>query len=75
MKQKEVTVRFQVSVSEMTASKIAVLSEKTGMKKTALAALAVQAGVDAIGLALNPDWKDYFDKASESMGKTGAADA
>lgn len=71
---KKGSVRIQISVSPVVAAKVLALSELTGMTQSALSAMAVQAGLDAIGLALNPEWKDYFEAVSQKYDKEGLAD-
>lgn len=56
-----VTKRTTLTLSEITKSKLEKLCEITGQSQTNLSNLAIQAGLDAIGLAINPDWKSFFD--------------
>lgn len=60
-------VRLNVFLPESVAGKIEVMAKDLGLSKTHVAGLAIQAGIDAISLAINPDWKAYF----EAMIKAG----
>lgn len=57
------TVRIKIVtfVTPETDEKIEAIKKDTGLTKAKIAALAIQTGVDAIGLAFNPDWKTYFE--------------
>lgn len=54
-------VRLVTYITPETDQKVEALKKLTGLTKAKVAALAIQTGVDAIGLAFNPDWKAYFE--------------
>lgn len=56
-----ISKRTTLTLSEITIKKLEKLCEITGQSQTNLSNLAIQAGLDAIGLAINPDWKNLFD--------------
>lgn len=59
-------IKISTYITEDADRKVEALVKVTGMSKSKLAALAIQAGIDAIGLAFNPDWKDYFEKLAKN---------
>jgi len=56
-----ISQRTTMTLSEMTILKLEKLSQITGQSKTNLSNLAIQAGLDAIGLAINPEWTKLFE--------------
>lgn len=56
-----VTVRTTMTLSAATVQKLEKLKELTGQSQSGLCNLAIQAGLDAIGLAINPEWKKFFE--------------
>lgn len=56
-----ISKRTTLTLSEITIKKLEKLCEITGQSQTNLSNLAIQAGLDAIGLAINPDWKNLFE--------------
>ena len=53
--------RISVYVTSAIYEQLGEISSKTGLSRPKLAALAIQAGLDAIRLATDPNWKEYFD--------------
>lgn len=49
--------RINVFITPEVKQKIVEKAEKLGMSQSKLASLAIMAGIDAITLAFNPDWK------------------
>ena len=56
-----VSKRTTLTLSEITIQKLEKLSQLTGQSQTNLSNLAIQAGLDAIGLAINPEWTKFFE--------------
>ena len=56
------TIRQTVRITKTAAQEIREVASRLGMTNTAVINLAVIAGLDALKLAINPDWKEYFEK-------------
>lgn len=54
-------VKIVTFITPEVDQKVEALKKVLGLSKAKIAALAIQTGVDAIGLAFNPDWKAYFE--------------
>jgi hypothetical protein len=59
------TIRQTVRLTTNAAEEVREVAERLGMTKTAVINLAVIAGLDALRLSINPDWKEYFEKTYE----------
>lgn len=56
--------RLNVYLKPETLEEIKAIAEKMGATQTAVASMAIQAGMDAIRMALNPDFHKLFNEAS-----------
>jgi hypothetical protein len=56
--------RINVYITEDFDKRLTVEAKKIGLPKGKMAFLAMQAGLQAITLAVNPDWKEFFQKVT-----------
>jgi hypothetical protein len=57
-------VRLNVYLKPETLEEIKLLADKMSTTQTAVAAMAIQAGMDALKMALNPDFHKLFDEVN-----------
>jgi len=48
-------------ISKETDEKVETFMERAGLTKSKTCALAIQLGMEALTMAFNPDWKDFFE--------------
>lgn len=53
--------RIVTYITPESDEKIEVVMKKFGLTKSKSASLAIQLGLDALLIAINPDWKTYFE--------------
>lgn len=54
-------VKIVTHVTPEIFEKVEAFMEKTGMTRARVCSLAIAAGIEAISLAFDPDWKAYFE--------------
>jgi hypothetical protein len=54
-------VKIVTHITPATDKKVEEFKKLSGMTKARICALAITAGIDAISLAFDPDWKAYFE--------------
>lgn len=58
-------VRLNVYLKPATHDRISALAERLSMTKTGVAALAVEAGLDALAMSLDPQFRELFNRMAE----------
>lgn len=53
--------RVNIYLPDDLDKKIDLQAERLGLSRAKIALLAISAGIDALTLATNPDWKAYFE--------------
>lgn len=54
-------IKIVTHITPETNKKVEAFKKLSGMTKARICALAITAGIDAISLAFDPDWKSYFE--------------
>lgn len=64
-------VRLNIYLKPEVAERIKVLSERLGMSQSGVASLAVTAGIDAISMAVNPEFQRLFEGMNNDLETNG----
>lgn len=54
-------IKIVTHITPATDKKVEAFKKLSGMTKARICALAITAGIDAISLAFDPDWKAFFE--------------
>jgi len=58
-------MRLNVNIKPETFRRVKALAEKLGMTQTGVAFLAIEAGLDALSMSLDPQFKEFFNRMAE----------
>lgn len=60
-------VRLNIYLKPEVADRVKAMAEKLGMSHSATASLAVNAGIDALSMALDPEFQKYFEEKANDL--------